>query len=550
MQRSLERNGTPTGHGLAPVDREAAMRLYPFRQSERHDVAAATSLSDIAWVKGAYGQAMASILGHELFELEHHDANLRRTRLYARHGAEALEMDAAGVDLPRDIQTGYLLATGGAHAADALAGLRTNIQRGINGVQIHRSGVTGIESNPVTAFLPSVLQINEVMHAYMTSVLQVAPHAGENEATMHQRLAQERRNAFALYKDVMEADQLQGLHKTDLHAILEVCFRLCNGQEPTFVLTTGYGGSEDEPSTRMPSYIAGACELMQIFQKHREAGNIRFLPTFRILNAYKIAGLVNQMDGDRIRASAGDMQQILRAFIARFLPELSAHVRFETDAALTYPTLDEAREYFAHLDTEDPRLGKIVSQAERMMKKERLVNRDDAVHRVQQYTAAHIVLFLDVIAPDWHAATPYAGHKPDVVWSIGGKGEQFFNDFRRMFSEDRKGPDHVHVSYHPLSIRTIQKVGQHPPYYQLPGLDTSARRVNGEPIVPDFSQVKDKAISKSVGTDYKALVGMVQRSLARERNCAPESVTETDAQAALKSFFMETARTGTPTVHV
>lgn len=514
------------------------MQQYPLTPSERYSVAASRNPQEIAWTKEKYGEKIFSLLSFELFGILDQDGNVRKTQLNTRHGIQALEVPGFDLSLPQGVQTGFILAKNEPRSIESLVGLHKNIQRGINGVQIHRSGVTGIDVNPSTAFLPSVLEISKVMRSYMTSVPQLSPQQGETESQLQQRLLQERRNAFELYKDLMEAEQLQGLHVSDLQNILEVCFRLCNGQNPSFVLTTGYGGSEDQPSTRMPSYIAGACEIMRIFMKHQNAGTIRFMPKFRILNAYKIAGLVNHMDNERIRSSAYDMQRVLGAFLDRFMPDVAKHVDFETDEEISCPTLEESQEYFAHLPADHPSHQKIASQAERMMKKERLNNRDDAVHRVQQYIAAHISLFLDVITPDWHEGTPYFQKKPDVVWSMGGKGEQFFNEFRRMFSEDRNGPDHLHASYHPLSIRTLQKTGQYPPYYHLPDVDTSIYQLNGQPIVPDFKEIKDKAVSKSISTDYKALINMVKNAVAEEQGTSGNTIADAEADDILKSFFL------------
>lgn len=520
------------------TEREAAVQHYPLTPSERFAVLAARSADDLTWVREKYGQAIGSLLSCEIFGVLHHDEHIRQAQLYTRDGIQALHISDMDICLPRDVQTGYMLANGEPHAIESVLGLRQNIQRGVNGIQIHRSGVTGIEANPATVFLPSALQIDHVMRTYMTSIPQLSPEQGETEAQMQQRLGRERKHAFALFKDIMEAEQLQGLHVTDLNNILEVCFRLCNGQQPSFVLTTGFGGSEDQPSTRMPSYIAGACEIMELFLRHQSAGQIRHMPKFRILNAYKIAGLVNQMDDERTRASAQDMQNILREFLERFMPDVADHVYFEMDEGIAYPTLEETRQYFARLPADHPSHKKIASQAERMMQKERLQCRDDAVFRVQQYIAAHLSIFLDVVTQEWHEGTSYYKQKPDIVWSMGGKGEYFFNEFRRMFSEGSNGSAQFHSSYHPISIRTLQKPGQHPPYYHLANVDTSIYQLNGEPIMPDAKKIKDKAISKSVSTDYKALLGMVKRSMAKKLSVPVETIEDDTADATLKSFFL------------
>jgi hypothetical protein len=464
--------------------------------------------------------------------------HIQEARQFVRHGIQALQITDAPFEMPRDVQTGLLLAKKDTRHINILQGLRQNIQRGINGVQIHRSGVTGIESNATTVFMPSALHVDQSVKAYMTSVPQLRPRDGETESEMQQRLFQERRNAFVLYKELLDTEQMQGLHATDLQHILEVCFRLTNGQQPSFILTTGFGGSEDQPSTRTPSYISGACEILRIFKRYRDSGSIRHMPKLRILNAFKIAGLVNHMDTERIGKSAQNMQSVLRSFVDRFAPDIAECVYFETDEGISYPTMSEAQEYFAHLPAEHPSHQKIASQAARMMKKERLNNQEEAVHRVQQYIAAHISIFLDVIAPDWHKDTSYVENKPDIVWSIGGKGEQFFNEFRRMFSEDRRGPDHLHASYHPLSVRTLQKAGQHPPYYHLHPVDTSVYELNGEPIVPDIKSIKDKAVAKSIDVDYKALLSMVKNAVARERGRSESDVSDAEADATLKSFFL------------
>jgi len=521
------------------VDASTALQTYPFRPSERHALASASESPDaIEKVRDRYGEAIAAAAACDIVDILHKDEDIRSAQLFTRHGIEALQMPDVGVVFPRNIQTGLLLATKDPQTIESLFGLRQNLQRGINGVQLHRSGVAGVEANPTTVFLPTALDTDETMHTYMTSVPQIQPHKGESASQMQQRLFQERKQAFALYKDLLSAEQLQGLHAGDLQRILETCFRLANGQQPSFVLTTGFGGSEDQPSTRMPSYISGACEIMRIFLKHQKNGDIAIIPRFRVLNAHKIAGLVNAMNIERIHSSAKDMQNVLRAFIDRFAPDIGENVFFETDDEIAYPTLAESQAYFAHLPAHHPSLQKIEGQAERMMKKERLSDPADAVHRVQQYIAAHISIFLDVIAPDWHRDTTYAEERPDIVWSIGGKGEQFFNEFRRMFSEDRQGPDHLHSSYHPLSIRTLQKAGQHPPYYLLHPVDTSIYELNGEPIVPDVKKIKDKAISKSIDTDYKALLSMVKDAIAQERGVEASTIPDTEADSTLKSFFL------------
>lgn len=514
------------------------MQNYPFLPSERYELVSGMSRETISSIRGKYGEEIAAMASCDLSGELHESPQIREAQLYARHGMQALEMTDVGIVLPQDIQTGLLLARKSPQSIETLKGLKQNMQRGINGVQIHRSGVTGIEANPVNVFMPSALNIEDVMHTYMTSVPQTDPENGQTESQMQQKLFQERKNAFVLYKDLISASQLQGLHASDLQGILEICFRLTNGQQPTFVLTTGFGGSEDQPSTRMPSYISGACEIIRIFLKHKENGTINTVPKFRVLNAHKIAGLVNDMDSERIGLSAQDMQRVLRAFVDRFAPDIAEHTYFETDEAISYPNLTEAKEYFAHLPADHPSHQRISVQAERMMKKERLSNPEDAVHRVQQYIAAHISIFLDVIASDWHGSTSYADHKPDVVWSIGGKGEHFFNEFRRMFSEDRQGPDHLHNSYHPLSVRTLQKAGQHPPYYHLHPVDTSIYALNGEAIVPDVKTIKDKAVAKSIDADYKAMLSMVKDAVAKERGVAISTISDTEADSVLKSFFL------------
>lgn len=511
---------------------------YPFSTSERYQVASAPCAKTIEWIREKYGEEIATFASIDFDPTLETSEHIRDARLFVRHGIQALQIPDVNFVLSQDVQTGLLLAKRDSRLIDSLKALHQNMQRGINGVQIHRSGVTGIEPNATTVFLPSALHVDQTVQTYMTSIPQLRPRDGETESEMQQRLFQERRNAFTLYKELLDTEHMQGLHATDLQHILEVCFRLTNGQQPSFILTTGFGGSEDQPSTRMPSYISGACEILRIFKRYRDSGSIRHMPKLRILNAFKIAGLVNHMDTERIGKSAQNMQSVLRSFVDRFAPDIAECVYFETDEGISYPTMSEAQEYFAHLPTEHPSHQKIASQAARMMKKERLNNQEEAVHRVQQYIAAHISIFLDVIASDWHGGTSYVENKPDIVWSIGGKGEQFFNEFRRMFSEDRQGPDHLHASYHPLSVRTLQKAGQHPPYYHLHPVDTSVYELNGEPIVPDITSIKDKAVAKSIDVDYKALLSMVKNAVAREHGRSESDVADAEADATLKSFFL------------
>lgn len=523
-------------------DPSQILELFPFSTSDRHRIAHARTAADVDWVTDAYGPKLAGLIRQTLFPSSQGiNVTIDRARYCMRHKLDQLGLSDHLPSIPVDAQTAMMLAEEESPLNDILEYLVTlprNIERGINSVQTHRSGITNGNGETTTEFIPDALNTERATHLYLTSVAQIS--APTNRQEQFQRSARERKQAFRLFQEILEAPSLSGLEKSDLYGILEICFRLTSGQRPEFLMTTGFGTSEDAPSTRLPSYLTGAVELMQIFARHQQRGAIAHLPTFRVLLAPKLAGQVNAMDQERLDQTAESTGTLLLAFLERFAPELSENVIIETDHRITYPERDEVGHYFAGIDAEDPARAKIQAQADRMMRKDRLSSQEDAVARVEQYIAAHVALFMDAVSPRWHSQTRYADQLPDVVWSVGGKGEAFFNHFRRRFRDllvDQSNGD----VYFPLSVRTLQKQGQHPPYYHLRGVDVSMGDVTNAIVLPDWRSLTEKAVRNSLQADITGLVGIVRQGLANEREVAVSRITDADVTQALARFYSEHA---------
>ncbi|MFO0945653.1 MAG: hypothetical protein U1D30_06875 [Planctomycetota bacterium] len=535
--------GTSTFHAIGSVDdghagRSEILGLFPFTPSERFRIAHARAADELTWIADSHGEELASLVRHSLFpQSSICGGNIFRARNYLRRQLDELGLAGSLPSIPVDARTAILLAEQEAPAQETLAflaTLRRQIERGIRSVQIHRPGVSNGNGENLNVFVPDTIDADRATHLYLTSVPE--GDGGTQGHERFQRLAGERKHAFALYKEILQTPSLSGLDQSDLYGILEVCFRLTNGQRPELVLTTGFGGSQEMPSARLPSYLTGALEWFDLFQRSRDEGVIAQLPRLRILLAPKLAGQINAMDQHQLDESAADAARLLSAFVHRFAPEAAGVLTVETDHHLAYPAPCEVADYFSSLRSDDPALGRILQQAERMMRKDRLASQGDAVAKVQQYVAAHVALFMDVVTPRWHGAMHEARRLPDIVWSVGGKGEAFFNHFRGRFREllyDQADID----NYFPLSIRTLQKQGQHPPYYHLPGIDVDYRSLENSRVLPDGNGLVDKAARNSLQADRAGLMGIVRRQLAKERGMTPTDITEADIEAELGRFF-------------
>lgn len=309
-------------------------------------------------------------------------------------------------------------------------------------------------------------------------------------------------SAVEMFKEIIELPDVKYIYGADLQSLLDTCILCCTNSNANAQLVVGFGGSPDEPTARLPSYLVSALRIINIFAKYKNTGLVQSMPRLRILDASRIGAEENNgMNKDAVIKAGEDRMGFIAAFLQEFAPDIVFEI-IKDDPRLI-PTRENAVAIHDEVEWPEHYISALEKQVERMVSKDRLkAELQDARERVVRYVVAHPILFEDIVEHKSPLLT-------DAQITIGGRGEMFFNIGRSLLVT--QWPSNV---YRPIGTKIIAKAGQYPPYYKT-SADTPLANINGAPLSPLGS---DKVCRKYVAEDYVVLWDY----LAHVLDCSPE----------------------------
>lgn len=521
---------------------------YPFLPVQRYEVIRhychKESMPDkwndtLSTLSTMYHTSLAELLQHDL--VNGHSMDDPQIRIFLNTDFNALSNGQASV------KTNHEILNEG-QKKQVVDGIHQDTTKRISTVS-KKLNVTGPNVPPNAPSVADVLSPERVMQMYCSSTPHLL-HAllAEDRRSHLSKRAAEKRNGFSLFRNIVDSGLVQRIHKDDLHELLHLCLALTSTNPPTLECTVAFGATEAEPTLRLPSYLIGAIDLMRTFQKHQNAGALSAMPKLRVYFGTSLGYSVNKIGKDIAEMRERQMSVVLMRFLADYAPDVQQHVHVANDQGMEHINEQVAIERFSLVDqrfsdmqgmqrdidrkisegkpSDDDLYDDVIAQAVRMVGKN-MIFKDTAAIGVMRYAGSHPDFFGDIVH-EGSGNTP-----PDFILSLGGRGEEFFNNCRREIARClQKIGDSV---YCPHAIRIVQPIGKDPPYYNREKVDPA---IGSNTVEPSFTDGTASETLKSIRGDYEQLHGFLRRYLAQQLGIKPKEVSAAMVQEEMRRFSL------------
>lgn len=264
--------------------------------------------------------------------------------------------------------------------------------------------------------------------------------------------------------------------------LLEILNNLANNENYNLELRVGASIEEKPINIRYLTYFLPCLELLALFNRGQKEGLFSGIISLRIIINHNLGKQIDQQISN-FESYFKRNKNLIRDFIRSYYPKIIRLIKIDIDN-FDYKILDEDKIITDSLKNKlksDKIFQKLISFSQKR-------NTEDAHEKALKYALGHTILFGDFVHND-------SENKTNVIITIGGPAEKYFNHFRNLISESLEIENH----HKPLQVRLIQNNGSHPPYYSYP---------NDIPIIElltgNVEEIMENQLT-NFGTDFEVI---------------------------------------------